>query len=70
MKRITTEGSTVIDKDSNQSVQNISQNLGVSNEETISALSDAGVNTSNASEVDAIAALIQKIIKIIKMKIQ
>ncbi|TJX86478.1 YSIRK-type signal peptide-containing protein, partial [Staphylococcus haemolyticus] len=56
----TTEGSTVIDKDSNQSVQNISQNLGVSNEETISALSDAGVNTSNASEVDAIAALIQK----------
>ncbi|KGJ24423.1 Rib/alpha-like domain-containing protein, partial [Staphylococcus haemolyticus] len=56
----TTERSTVIDKDSSQSVQNISQNLGVSNEETISALSDAGVNTSNASEVDAIAALIQK----------
>ncbi|WP_390894808.1 Rib/alpha-like domain-containing protein, partial [Staphylococcus haemolyticus] len=55
-----TERSTVIDKDSSQSVQNISQNLGVSNEETISALNDAGVNTSNASEVDAIAALIQK----------
>ena len=30
------------------------------NEETISALSDAGVNTSNASEVDAIKSTYPK----------
>ncbi|MEJ7311238.1 YSIRK-type signal peptide-containing protein, partial [Staphylococcus epidermidis] len=41
------------------SIQNISEDLNVSSDDTVQALENAGVDTSNASEVEAIAALIQ-----------
>ncbi|WP_454312510.1 YSIRK-type signal peptide-containing protein, partial [Staphylococcus hominis] len=41
------------------SIQTISEELNVSSNDTVQALENAGVDTSNASEVEAIAALIQ-----------
>ncbi|WP_077700265.1 Rib/alpha-like domain-containing protein [Staphylococcus hominis] len=41
------------------SIQTISEELNVSSDDTVQALENIGVDTSNASEVEAIAALIQ-----------
>ena len=41
------------------SIQTISEELNVSSNDTVQALENAGVDTSNATEVEAIAALIQ-----------
>ncbi|MCQ9904137.1 hypothetical protein L6D11_19095, partial [Staphylococcus aureus] len=45
--------------DVSDSIQNISENLNVSSDDTVQALENGGVDTSNATEVEAIAALVQ-----------
>ncbi|MDK4214756.1 adhesin, partial [Staphylococcus warneri] len=57
-EKVTT--SDVIEQpESSASIQNISEELNVSSDDTVQALENVGIDTSNVTEVEAIAALIQ-----------
>ena len=54
-----TTSDVVEQPEASASIQTISEELNVSSDDTVQALENIGVDTSNASEVEAIAALIQ-----------
>ncbi|MEJ7195239.1 translation initiation factor IF-2 N-terminal domain-containing protein, partial [Staphylococcus epidermidis] len=55
----TTSSDIIEQPEASASIQNISEELNISSDDIVQALENAGVDVSNVTEVEAIAALIQ-----------